>query len=73
MQVLANGGVFALAALLGAVLGSPWPAAGSRAALGALAASAADTWATEIGTLASAAAALDTHLAARACRGRRAA
>ena len=38
-QVLANGGVTALAALLGS-----WPAG-----LGALAAAAADTWATEIG------------------------
>lgn len=41
IQVLANGGIFAASALLGA----PLPA------LGALAASTADTWATEIGTL----------------------
>jgi uncharacterized protein (TIGR00297 family) len=40
-QVLANGLVFAIAALM------RWPALGA----GALAASAADTWATEIGTL----------------------
>jgi uncharacterized protein (TIGR00297 family) len=51
-QVLANGGAFALAAL-GAFATSPthlvvWSAAGA----GALAAAAADTWATEIGTLA---------------------
>ena len=39
-QVLANGGIAALAALLGS-----WPAA-----MGALAAAAADTWATEIGS-----------------------
>lgn len=49
-QVLANGGVFALAAAL--VVGLPqyeqrWLALG----IGALAASASDTWATEIGTL----------------------
>lgn len=48
-QVLANGGVFAGAALGYIVFPSPiWPAM----AAGALAASAADTWATEIGTLA---------------------
>ena len=48
VQVLANGGVFAIAAL-GAVV-SPWD--GWRAlAGGALAAATADTWATEIGTL----------------------
>jgi uncharacterized protein (TIGR00297 family) len=48
-QVLANGGVFALAALL-QLLGPSdfWLAAGA----GALAASAADTWGTEIGMLA---------------------
>src|SRR5450759_3403608 len=48
-QVLANGGVYAVAAL-GSLLGpSPiWYAIGA----GALAASAADTWATEVGTLA---------------------
>ena len=48
-QVLANGGVYAMAALGYIVFPSPlWYAAG----IGALAASAADTWATEIGTLA---------------------
>ena len=48
-QVFANGGIFAAAALLGAATGDVrW----SIAALGALAAAAADTWATEIGTLA---------------------
>lgn len=47
-QVLANGGLFALSALGYLVLPSPlWYAAGA----GALAASTADTWATEIGTL----------------------
>lgn len=47
-QVLANGGVFAISALGYLVLPSPvWYAAG----IGALAASAADTWATEVGTL----------------------
>ncbi len=47
-QVLANGGVFAVAALLAGSTGQPlWGAA----ALGALAAAAGDTWATEIGTL----------------------
>ena len=45
-QVLANGGVFAALALL-----STSDATLAVAALGALAASAADTWATEIGTL----------------------
>ena len=48
-QVLANGGVYALAALGYLVFPSPmWYAVG----VGALAASASDTWATEIGTLA---------------------
>lgn len=48
MQVLANGGIFAIASL--AMIARPdvrWLALG----VGALAASAADTWATEIGTL----------------------
>ena len=50
-QVIANGGVFA-ACLLGVLLGSQHSGVTSGiAALGALAASAADTWATEIGTL----------------------
>jgi uncharacterized protein (TIGR00297 family) len=48
-QVLANGGVFAACALGFLVSGSPlWMAAGG----GALASAAADTWATEIGSLA---------------------
>ncbi len=47
-QVFANGGVFAIAALAQTVTHSPlWYAVGA----GALAASAADTWATEVGTL----------------------
>ena len=47
-QVLANGGVFALAALGHLAFPSPgWFALGS----GAIAASNADTWATEVGTL----------------------
>lgn len=46
-QVLANGGLFAMAALLAIVApASQWFALGA----GALAASAADTWATELGT-----------------------
>ncbi len=48
-QVLANGGVYAAAALGSLLVPSPmWYAIGA----GALAASAADTWATEVGTLA---------------------
>ena len=48
-QVAANGGVFALAAFGSVILpGFGWEAIGA----GALAAAAADTWATEIGTLA---------------------
>ncbi len=48
-QVLANGGVFAAAAVGQILLSSPiWYVV----AAGALAASAADTWATEVGTLA---------------------
>ncbi len=47
-QVLANGGVYAIAAIGSIVFPSPiWYAVGA----GALAASTADTWATEIGTL----------------------
>jgi uncharacterized protein (TIGR00297 family) len=47
-QVLANGGVFALAAALSIVAPwSGWPALGA----GSLAAATADTWGTEIGTL----------------------
>jgi uncharacterized protein (TIGR00297 family) len=48
-QVLANGGLFALAALLSMV--APWPG-WTVAGAGALAAATSDTWATEIGTLA---------------------
>jgi uncharacterized protein (TIGR00297 family) len=49
VQVLANGGIFAAAAIGYFLIPSPiWFAIGA----GALAASAADTWATEIGTLA---------------------
>src|SRR5687767_12031464 len=48
-QVLANGGVFAAAAVIASVAGDPnWVAM----AAGALAAATSDTWATEIGTLA---------------------
>src|SRR5690348_10562762 len=50
MQVIANGGVFGIAALLAIVdreHAMRWAALG----IGALAASASDTWATEIGTL----------------------
>ena len=55
IQVVANGGLFAVAALAGATVGPGSAAAGTltAAALGALAASAADTWATEVGSLAS--------------------
>ena len=48
MQVLANGGLYAVAALVAAIRPSPWMQA---FAVGALTASASDTWATEIGTL----------------------
>ena len=47
-QVNANGSVFATLMLLGEFTGDPWLLV---AGLGALAAAAADTWATEIGTL----------------------
>jgi uncharacterized protein (TIGR00297 family) len=47
-QVAANGGVFALLMILGTVFDAPVLLV---AGLGALAAAAADTWATEIGTL----------------------
>jgi uncharacterized protein (TIGR00297 family) len=55
IQVAANGGLFAIAAL-GATLvpDASWNALATAVALGALAASAADTWATEIGSLATA-------------------
>ena len=48
-QVFANGGVFAASALVSTITGDPNLAA---IAVGALAAATADTWATEIGTLA---------------------
>ena len=48
-QVLANGGLFAAAAVVSSITGDPKWAAG---ALGALAAATSDTWGTEIGTLA---------------------
>jgi uncharacterized protein (TIGR00297 family) len=51
VQVLANGGVFALCAALAALVGGPAGATLAVAALGALAAATADTWATEVGTL----------------------
>jgi uncharacterized protein (TIGR00297 family) len=47
-QVIANGGVFGLAALAAALSGTAaWAAVGA----GAIAAAAADTWSTEVGTL----------------------
>lgn len=49
-QVLANGGVFTVAALGSALVAAPLASTLAAAALGALAASEADTWATEIGT-----------------------
>jgi uncharacterized protein (TIGR00297 family) len=54
-QVVANGGLFTVTALAGAALapGSAAEQTLTAAALGALAASTADTWATEIGSLAS--------------------
>ncbi|MHB1224728.1 MAG: DUF92 domain-containing protein [Gemmatimonadaceae bacterium] len=54
VQVLANGGLFALAALGQTLSGgpAPGPSVWLAAGVGALAAAAADTWATEIGTLA---------------------
>jgi len=51
VQVLANGGVFALAAFLSGQSAAPNAAVLAAVAAGALAASAADTLATEIGTL----------------------
>ena len=51
VQVMANGGVFAAGALLSALAMDTVAVTMSLAALGALSASAADTWATEIGTL----------------------
>jgi len=56
VQVMANGGLFAAAALVTAVpsLDPAVTAVFAATALGALAASAADSWATEIGSLASA-------------------
>jgi len=53
-QVMANGGVFAAAAIATAALAIPafWATIIACAAAGALAASAADTWGTEVGVLA---------------------
>ena len=51
MQVVANGGVYACCALLAQFTGAGAAVVLSAAALGALAAATADTWATEIGTL----------------------
>lgn len=45
-QVIANGGVYSIAAVVAATLGASWLAWG---AIGALAAASADTWATEVG------------------------
>ena len=50
-QVIANGGVFAASVLLGQVGSGRFGVTMGIAALGALAAAAADTWATELGTL----------------------
>jgi uncharacterized protein (TIGR00297 family) len=50
-QVIANGGVFAASVLLGQFGSGRFSFTMAIAALGALAASSADTWATEIGTL----------------------
>lgn len=50
-QVLANGGLFAACLLLAPLASSRFAVTMMFAALGALAASAADTWSTEIGTL----------------------
>jgi uncharacterized protein (TIGR00297 family) len=47
-QVLANGGVFAVASVISVTSGHSWPA---LAALGALATANGDTWATELGML----------------------
>lgn len=47
-QVLANGGIFAVGAVAALFLRAPWIPA---AAIGALAVSTSDTWATEVGTL----------------------
>ena len=48
LQVMTNGGLFAVAVLFGELLGNPHLFV---AGLGALSAAAADTWATELGTL----------------------
>ncbi|MEO5818405.1 MAG: DUF92 domain-containing protein [Gemmatimonadaceae bacterium] len=50
-QVIANGGIFAASILLSVLAVDKLAVTLSLAALGALAAAAADTWATEIGTL----------------------
>jgi uncharacterized protein (TIGR00297 family) len=51
IQVVANGGVFALCALGALIAAPPMARVFATAAAGALAAATADTWATEIGTL----------------------
>ena len=51
IQVVANGGVFALCALCAMAAGGDAARALAAGATGALAAAAADTWATEVGTL----------------------
>ncbi|MFL5608171.1 MAG: DUF92 domain-containing protein [Gemmatimonadaceae bacterium] len=51
IQVLANGGLFAFFAAQVPFVGAPLDAWVAAAALGALAAATADTWATEVGTL----------------------
>jgi len=51
MQVLSNGGLFALLALLTLRAGGAPASVWGLAATGALAAASADTWATEVGTL----------------------
>ncbi len=50
-QVLANGGFFALGAAVAAFTSGGTSGVATLAAIGALAASTADTWATEVGTL----------------------
>src|SRR3954469_35884 len=50
-QVMANGGVFALCAVAGALSPAPFSFILATGALCALSAATADTWATEIGTL----------------------
>jgi uncharacterized protein (TIGR00297 family) len=51
VQVVANGGLFALGAMCSFTGGDSWRMAWSIVAVGALTAAGADTWGTEIGTL----------------------